>query len=146
MNNGNKIYTFYGLNPAPIAAMTNYNLTWNLNNNNRRFKLLSVFFDINLSNAVTLENLSVWGNSFYRHGLNVGQTPNVYIGKAFENFTAGFVPNTGSGFQIFTPGQYHFKNFFVSNFLDFGILVQNLDPLVTLNFETTVVCEIEDIG
>lgn len=134
-----KVYTFYGVNPAPILPMANYLLQWKAENLNRECRIKSILFQIQLYDSVTFEILDT--SKYIMHGLNVGVSGQV--GSIFTKFTPGFNAFTGNGFMLLTPGQYLFDSFYVDGTLDFEIMVENFEPVKTVSFEISVVAELE---
>lgn len=137
----NRVFTFYGNNPAPILPSSSYALRFNLNNYNRLFKVKSLFFDIFYFDSVTQERVS----NFQHAALDVGFDSLKSIGEAFQDFSAGFQAKTGRGFMIIAPQQVLFDSFFVSGQLDFALSIYNYDTLKSIGFQVSITCEIETI-
>lgn len=138
----NKNLTYIAQNAAVIAAEGNYVTDFNINQFSRRFSLKSITF--NYSFLITGLNLNYnyyTSQDQYCYLLVGSLIPANILGSFFDNVTVPFV--NGTGFQIITPGNYHWEQFFINQTLPLEVYCMNNDLINACTFSWSLIIEIE---
>jgi len=111
----NKVFTILWANDINAGAVVGNQAF--VNNNNRQWKLKSIFFDLNFREQVSNIVLPLETNTVLDYNLDiVSQPAATMIGTAFENCTpAGNVAANGGQISLYRPGQLFFDSFFIVN-------------------------------
>lgn len=131
----------------PVAAAGTGSFTFELNNQNKRFKLRSVLFDLQLFETVSGLILPIANNTsqmFYLLMRSLEVPAN--FAQNFDFISgAGAIAYNGSGSVIYTPGQYFFNSLNILNDLRFTFTYANNDALLDYTYNLNCFVEIEDI-
>lgn len=138
----NKVYNcvFLG-NAAPKA---NYIIGFDLNENNIKMKIKSLFFDLSIFDSVTNLLLPIVSQTTQKYYLQLGLGIPGSIGSIFKNATipANITAN-GSSIRLNQPKQLFFDSFFINNLVTINFVAWNYDVLNTYYYDGTVVIETE---
>lgn len=94
-----------------------------------------------IQNSATLKRVSWEANTDTIALLQIGTAAN-QVAIPYSNFNVAPAYN-GSIFQIFNPGQYIFKTFFIKNTLDIFLLLTNYNAN-SANYRSTIIIETDE--
>lgn len=132
---------------GPIAANTAFQEFFELNSSMVKNKLKSIFWTINLADAVTGLALPLADNKLQRYSLGVFESAGVNdVAGCFENFTIpAYTLGNGGRIQMASPTIYHFNSFFIRDVIQFRLTINNLDVLNPITFAFSCIVEMEAI-
>jgi hypothetical protein len=140
-----KVYSVTGaVNLGPKGTYTN---KFVLPNQNRRFNLRRVVWDVLMLDNATGLTLPTDTQTVLDYALNFGGTVGQRISYSFEAFTLPLtVVFNGSAFYITKPGIRVFDNWVFDNQIPLEVDATNWDLFLNVAFTWSLVCEIELIG
>jgi len=125
-------------NAAPGSSLTQ---DFELESTNRELKIksITIFHKIRFGNLIIPND----NNTDLQIGFSIG-TPNIQIGKDFDQIGANLPSRNGSGFTIFNVGQFVFDSFFIMNRLPIQLSIINLHAANTYNYVLSISIEAEE--
>jgi hypothetical protein len=136
----NLIYTVS--HDVHLAPSSNYSNSWDIDRYKRRFALKSLSFDYKLITYSLLWEDNEYMDHLFSVVLQIGGTID-NIGEPFLNFTTPTVFNN-KNFTLYKAGIWKWDNFFINEILLFNLQGTNLDVLNPVNFQWSIIAEIQE--
>jgi hypothetical protein len=136
----NLIYTVS--HDVHLAPSSNYSNSWDIDRYKRRFALKSLAFDYKLITYTLLWEDNEYMDHLFSVVLQIGGTID-NIGEPFLNFTTPTVFNN-KNFTLYKAGIWKWDNFFINEILLFNLQGTNLDVLNPVNFQWSIIAEIQE--
>lgn len=115
-----------------------------INDNQRSFKINSVFWDFTLTDVTAGVNLPLENNIDILHWFRIGEASISPVGNPFQVVSGAYTINGGYYFRLYRPGQLKFDSFFMTNFLQFRLLATNVNAAKNYSISGSIVVEITD--